>query len=291
MASVAATNILDLNEDCLRRVFTELNLFDLCSVARTCTWFQTIAECLVPKDSELHLRQQGPSNYRVVLNAYRPRICTRDEVETIFVAIGSLLTKVTIVGDDINNELCLTGQPCTKIPVVYDDEPEVTIGAKLKLNWEQLHSLTLVDISLDKGTTLFAGLNSLVSLDIRKVTHCRPIFESTFPKLEYFVYHGFLVIESHLIENPRFQVSAESFLAFISRHNRLKDVWLCFTSNEEIQTMIMQTIGRSCNDLIELTISFGSRNERFLRPLNALKSLETVTRRVGCCALTLYERT
>lgn len=126
--------------------------------------------------------------------------------------------------------------------------------------------------------TLFAGLDSLVELTVYHVSNCETILENIYPQLKRFAYLKKRIVKPDSIRNPSREQTLETLSTFISRHKTMKTLKLEFNcyDYEIAKTIILQEIGNSSKELVQLEIRIGLMDDVLLQPLQTLKSLRTL---------------
>lgn len=127
--------------------------------------------------------------------------------------------------------------------------------------------------------TVFAGLDSLVELTVYHVSHCETILENIYPQLKRFAYMKKRIVKTDSIRNPAREQTLETLSTFISRHKTMKTLELDFNcyDYESAKAIILQEIGNSSKELVELKICIGLMDDVLLQPLQALKWLRTLS--------------
>lgn len=260
-------HLLDLNEDCLLKIFAKLDLIDLCSLAQTCTRFQwTLVQHLVPKGIRFHEIDQAEN---CLVRTYTPK-----EVNRIFKNFGSLLSEVSIDGlDDVGNiELNLLAQHCSdclKRLLIRDNELSKDLTVKLKPIFVHLQSLVLDFVTVPDDSTLFAGLDSLIELRVCWVENCGAILHNVFPNLIKFKYEKRRL--SQTVRYPYYEQTLKALTTFISQHRVLKALDLNFACDRNAKVTLFQVICHSCNELREncqLAMNGWMRSEDRVHHLN-----------------------
>lgn len=264
LSTKTCTNLQDINEDCLLKIFSveSLTLLDLCSLAETCSRFQQIVRRYFPVTLEVTLDGIG---YSIVSSKYSNSNLKRtwkgkfldDGIEKILKNFGSTLREIRIRGHENENYmdessflLNLMSKYCVDHLRSTDDNMETAevLTVKSKPTFNRLQVLILIKISIESGFDSFADFDSLTELKVEFVKGYTSILETIFPKLQRF----------HLKVG---QIDEFLFQSFISCHSKLRTLQV--HTYAPVSDKILQGICDSCQVLEELNFKCG--NELFER--------------------------
>lgn len=258
------TYLLDINKDCLKEIFSSLDLMDLCSIAETCTLFKEIANEIFSKE------------YARACSSMFSKISTHD-IERSLKIFGSLISHFAIhdSSEDISDKedmpeftfiIDMVTTYCAdtikKLHLTELEIPEV-LAVKCIPLFKKLMHLDLSKVTINGGgKELFASCELLVSLAVFEFNHSADILENIFPILERF---------SYIREDD---YDDEYLLAvFISRHKKLKALTIT-RYKPAFKTSILQVIGDNCKELTELCTHISLENEEAFTSLQALDHLK-----------------
>ncbi len=280
LTTVTGMNLQYMIDDCLIKIFSldSLTLMDLCSIAGTCTRFQEIIQCITSNKLDIRIGERG--GYAAEFGKFKAD--REHDITRMLENFGSFLSQISVAipprslfstgwsekeeQDAANVMLNLVTMHChdslerlsiigVKIPRIHSVKP--------KPIFEQLQHLYLKDVSIE-DKTLFANFNSLVEIRIDEVKNCSAILKHTFPKLERFFLKRYIAHDlPHMSK-------------FFLRHKALKTIDLSILCDVGSLWIILQAIG-GCQELIELSVCVPNSNAASLEPINALKSLKTLT--------------
>ncbi|KAG4068774.1 hypothetical protein HA402_002465 [Bradysia odoriphaga] len=256
------TTILDLNDDCLYKIFnlTLVSLSDFYSLSQTCSRLNGIgSEIFQRKVKICDLRHITDRNSKIVIGVLKAFRSVISELRLGMNAISNSNSSAildTVIGDCTElKSLTIEGY---KVPDNRNDIGK--LGLLLK-NLEKLHlEYVFIDDVDDSNAVVetaseplirnvFTGCQSLISL---KVVNChqfnQAIFESSFPKLEKFDYKSGAVDDYNNIRD------------FIMRHRNLKTFRLDTDDND-----YLKILAAGCKNLTNLKIRLDTK--LYLHPL------------------------
>ncbi|XP_037037791.1 uncharacterized protein LOC119075455 [Bradysia coprophila] len=286
--NITGTQITDMNDDCLVYIFSSqsLDLLDLCSIAETCTRFQLITELIFPK--KLALERNGP--YVVDAEKYFGQHLEEHDVKRVLTNFGFVVSDFSISERISRCKRERDSLDCVFMDAVtrhhFDSLKSLHIyGFKLpdictdqfKEMFKRLQLLELQWVSTSDAT-LFDGLHSLVDLRVMQVENCGAILEKVFPALERFTYFTTHLRHTITIRRTKLVQSFDKLMTFVARHHDLKVIDLCFYSDNKSFIILLETIGNSCKNLVELWIRvvLSTFTSAHLKSLHAFKSLRTL---------------
>ncbi|KAG4076654.1 hypothetical protein HA402_001941 [Bradysia odoriphaga] len=286
--NITGTHFTDMNDDCLMEIFSSqsLDLLDLCSIAETCTRFQQITEQIFPK--KLALERNGP--YVVDSEKFFGQHLQENDVKRVLTNFGLMISDFSISErlsrckreraslDSVFMDAVTRHRfNNLKILHIYGFKLPAVCTNQLKKIFKRLQLLELQWVSTSDAT-LFDGLDSLVDLRVMQVENCSAILEKVFPALERFMYYTTHL--RHAVTNRRATLVHyfDKLMTFVARHHDLKAIDLCFYSDSRSFIILLETIGNSCKNLIELWIRvvLSTFTSAHLQPLKVCKSLRTL---------------
>lgn len=244
-----------------------MDLLDLCSIAETCSRFHQVVQRIFPWTFALEkndfftvaserycgqqLRQCDLSrvmaNFGSIVSDFsisaRISRCRRDRCSLDYVLMEA------VARNFFDNLKCLR---------FYGFKMPATCTDKIREIFKRLQILDLQWVSTS-DPTLFEGLNSLVELRVIQVESCSAILDKVFPRLERLTYFTTDIRMSDAGTNRHAKLgpSFDTLMTFIARHSGLKAIDFCFYSHPSCLMVLLEAIGNTCKNLVELWIRAG----------------------------------
>lgn len=282
ITNASGTFLHHISEDCLLEIFSvkTLSLMDLCSLAETCTRFQQTTKRIFPKELNISILEIKSEEFFYVTSGIDRRSMKKYkacDIERILKIFGSTSRAISIenfphcgIEKATNFVLNLVTENCAdnlnslKINCMKIDN---ILTVKLRPIFKRLQKLQLDHIPISVDNELFADLDSLIELHVSQRLFTSNIMKIIFPKLERFTSvwpdFGFAPIMEH-----------QPFSTFISRHTGLKALTLQISLVESGRANLMQEIGKSCKELVKLSLRIGKLDSTCLLQMESLKNLE-----------------
>ncbi|XP_037026351.1 uncharacterized protein LOC119067465 [Bradysia coprophila] len=285
------TKLHDLNEDCLLEIFQlkTLDLYDVCSLADTCKRFRQIVHRIAPKELEIWQSFEKNDCYQIkleiteykIFNAAEKRLdkpCEFVMIKRIFANFGSNLVSVLIrsrrgLHCHLTDQVALHCKEKLKHLSLQCQEFSQYRAIEMQPIFKNLKSLKFYSLHLLADAKLFAGMDSLVELELVSVENGVEILENTFPKLERFRYVKGITNKHQLRE---YQLMS-SLLSFIVRHNDLKILQFSGHISKDSAMIFCQTIVHNCKELDTFMLGCSTtRTSYCIKILTQLKSLRNL---------------
>lgn len=295
LRNITGTYLNHLNEDCLRRIFSEksLTLTDLNALAQTCQLFKQIVPTVFPK----RLAVYCSSNVCYSLSTEgRPRYEEKIvySVEKILKQSGSRLVALLVHDGTIESiNLIAKHRVVGNLKELYIKATNIneTIAVALKPIVQQLQLLSISSGTIECSTNFLANCDSLVELRIATHPKSTEIMENNFSKLQRFTCFNCILVDLQL-----------DMLNFFKRHPSLKCVNLFFYKYISFNLNgFLREFGTICKELEELELrwyhltmlrqpdltnfpnlkklrcpAFGNIIEDIVRPLTKLEELDLI---------------
>ncbi|XP_037028602.1 uncharacterized protein LOC119068868 [Bradysia coprophila] len=255
-----STTILDLNDDCLYKIFnlSLVSLSDFYSLSQTCSRLNGIGcDIFLRKVKICNLRHITDQNAEIVIGVLKAFRYVISELRLDMNAISHSNSSAildTIIRDCTElKSLTIEGY---KVP---DNRKDIDKLGLLFKNLEKLHLEYVFIEDIDDSNAvetaseplinnIFTGCQSLISLKVVNCYHFKlAIFESSFPKLEHFDYKSGAVDDDNNIRD------------FILRHRNLKTFRLDTDCNDYLEFLA------GCKNLTNLNIRLDTK--LYLHPL------------------------
>lgn len=256
------TPFVELNSNLLTKIFTNLNINDLCAIANTCTRFEKIAQ-------QIFANKFNKITWRAAdMNAMN-----------VFKTFGRLITSLDVDVIEPQNEfLDFITENCgyklshLNLWMQSDDHIPLTKGTliKLKLLFTQLHRLDIYCNKLfDWDTTkdVFASCLELRSLAINCTTVMN--FEMNRMNIQFSKLEELKFYLNHAIDDNGFDI-------LLACNPNIKKLYLDECTN--LTAKSIEIIGRRLPNLKELSLGYllQKLSVEHLRPIGELKQLNTV---------------
>lgn len=287
----------DLNDYCLLQIFQSktLDLYDICSLADTCKRFRQITQWIAPKELECRhgYKKDDYYNIRLRIMDFREAIgkgathfldkpCPFATIKRIFEIFGPNLASVLTSSQKDNTHCHLTDQVALHckdslkhLSLEYQQFNQCQ-AVEMQPIFKKLTSLKFFSVHLFVNVNLFAGMDSLVELELACVNNGIEILENTFPKLERFTYgRGIQMRHRRLNLHERELIHVLS--AFIVRHKGLKYLNFYGSISEKSAVKFSQSIVQNCTQLDTLFLRYDTtRTLNCIKILTQLKSLKNL---------------
>lgn len=238
------TNLLDLNDDCLTRIFEHLSVDDLLAVADTCSHFRTIsANAFRAQHRRFKINTQNHSD---------------DSLSKVFQYFGQEITDLNV---SMHNATLKKRRMMLELVLTHcEDKLESVRLHRFQVDTPILHKLTQLfvrtkklclencHIEIPSDVCLFPQCQSLIKLKISKCSNFDMQYLNgvCFPNLESFTYND------TILENKYFESSA-LLQQFLRQHTQLTKISINGYLNNYYT--ILPIIGQCCSQLERLYIN------------------------------------